>query len=54
MILSGLALVILSPLLLILTVVEAIKMKGNLFFTQECPGWYEKTLDLQEILGAPS
>ncbi len=36
--LSGLALLILSPLLLILTVVGWIKMKGNPFFTQPRPG----------------
>lgn len=36
--LSGLALLILSPLLLILTVLGWIKMKGNPFFTQPRPG----------------
>lgn len=45
-ILSLIAIVILSPLLLILTVVGAIKMKGNPFFTQERPGWHEKIFKL--------
>lgn len=37
-ILSGLAIIVLSPVLLVLTVIGAIKMKGNPFFTQERPG----------------
>lgn len=37
-VLSGLALIVLSPVLLILTIVGAIKMKGNPFFTQARPG----------------
>lgn len=37
-VLSGLALIILSPILLILIVLGAIKMKGNPFFTQLRPG----------------
>ncbi len=45
-ILSFIALIILSPLLLILTIVGAIKMKGNPFFTQERPGWHEKVFKL--------
>lgn len=45
-ILSLLAIVILSPLLLILTVVGAVKMNGNPFFTQERPGWHEKIFKL--------
>lgn len=40
------ALLVLSPILLILTVVGAIKMKGNPFFTQERPGWNEKIFKL--------
>lgn len=32
------ALIVLSPVLLILTIVGAVKMKGNPFFTQERPG----------------
>ena len=45
-VLSLLAIVILSPLLLILTIVGAVKMKGNPFFTQERPGWHEKIFKL--------
>ncbi len=37
-VLSGLALLVLSPILLILTILGAIKMKGNPFFTQPRPG----------------
>ena len=37
-VLSGMALIVLSPLLLILTVVGAIAMRGNPFFTQLRPG----------------
>ena len=44
--LSGLALLILSPLLLVLTVLGAIKMKGNPFFTQLRPGKNEKIFKL--------
>lgn len=45
-VLSALALVILSPILLILIVLGAIKMKGNPFFTQQRPGKKEKTFKL--------
>lgn len=45
-VLSGLALIVLSPILLILTVLGAIKMKGNPFFTQERPGKNEKIFKL--------
>ena len=44
--LSLLALIVLSPVLLILTVLGAIKMKGNPFFTQERPGKGEKIFKL--------
>ncbi len=44
--LSFLAIIILSPLLLILTILGAIKMKGNPFFTQERPGLHEKIFKL--------
>lgn len=44
--LSLLGLIILSPVLLILTIVGAIKMKGNPFFTQERPGKHEKIFKL--------
>ena len=45
-ILSLCAIIVLSPLLLILTAVGAYKMKGNPFFTQERPGWHEKIFKL--------
>ena len=45
-VLSGLAIIILSPLLIVLTVVGAIAMKGNPFFTQERPGKREKIFKL--------
>ena len=44
--LSLMALLVLSPVLLILTVLGAIKMKGNPFFTQERPGKNEKVFKL--------
>jgi len=44
--LSLLAIVCLSPLLLVLTVLGYFKMKGNPFFTQERPGWNEKIFKL--------
>lgn len=44
--LSLLALIVLSPVLLILTVVGAIKMRGNPFFTQARPGKNEKIFRL--------
>ncbi len=44
--LSGLALLVLSPLLLVLIVLGAIKMKGNPFFTQLRPGKNEKIFRL--------
>ena len=45
-VLSGLALIILLPVLLILTILGAIKMKGNPFFTQLRPGKNEKIFKL--------
>ena len=45
-VLSGLALVILSPILLILIVLGAVIMKGNPFFTQLRPGKNEKIFKL--------
>ena len=45
-ILSLLALIVLSPVLLILIVLGAIKMKGNPFFTQQRPGKNEKIFKL--------
>lgn len=44
--LSGIAIVVLSPLLLILIIVGAAKMKGNPFFTQPRPGKKEKIFKL--------
>ena len=43
---SLLALIILSPLLIILIIVGAFAMKGNPFITQERPGWHEKIFKL--------
>ena len=45
-VISGFALLVLSPLLLLLTVLGSIKMKGNPFFTQERPGENEKIFRL--------
>lgn len=45
-ILSLLGISILSPVLLILTVLGAVKMKGNPFFTQDRPGLHEKIFKL--------
>lgn len=45
-VLSFIAIVILSPILLFLTIFGAIKMKGNPFFTQDRPGKDEKIFKL--------
>lgn len=45
-ILSLCAIIVLSPVLLILTVIGTVKMKGNPFFAQERPGWHEKMFKL--------
>lgn len=45
-VLSGLAIIVLSPVLLVLTILGAIKMKDNPFFTQERPGKNEKIFKL--------
>lgn len=45
-VLSGMALLVLSPILLVLIIVGAIKMKGNPFFTQLRPGKNEKIFKL--------
>ena len=45
-VLSGFAILVLSPILLILTILGAIKMKGNPFFSQERPGKNEKIFKL--------
>ncbi len=47
--LSGIAILILSPLLLVLTVLGAIKMKGNPFFTQLRPGKINKRTKEEKI-----
>ncbi len=47
--LSFLALIVLSPLLLVLTVVGAIAMKGNPFFTQKRPGKISKKTKEERI-----
>lgn len=44
--LSLLALIVLSPVLLVLTILGAVKMKGNPFFTQLRPGRDEKIFRL--------
>lgn len=40
------AIIVLSPVFLILTVVGAYKMKGSPFFTQARPGWHERIFKL--------
>lgn len=44
--LSGIAIILLSPVLIILIVVGAIAMGGNPFFTQDRPGKHEKIFKL--------
>lgn len=46
MILSGVALLVLSPVLLVLTILGACIMRGNPFFTQQRPGKDEKIFKL--------
>lgn len=48
-ILSLCALLVLSPLLLILSALGLVKMKGNPFFSQERPGWHEKIFRLYKF-----
>ena len=48
-VLSGLAIIVLSPILLILTILGAIKMKGNPFFTQMRPGKINKRTGEEKI-----
>ena len=45
-VLSGVAILVLSPVLIVMTVLGAIKMKGNPFFTQLRPGKKEKIFKL--------
>ena len=47
--LSLLALIVLSPLLIILTVIGAIAMRGNPFFTQARPGKIDKKTGKEKI-----
>ena len=49
LVLSFLALIILSPLLLILTIVGAIVMKGDSFFVQKRPGMIDKKTGKERI-----
>lgn len=44
--LAFMALIILSPLMVVLTIVGLLKMKGNPFFVQERPGFNEKIFKL--------
>ena len=48
-VLSFIALVVLSPLLIVLTVVDAIAMKGNPFFVQARPGMINKKTGQEKI-----
>ena len=48
-VLSFCALVVLSPLLLVLSALGLVKMKGNPFFSQERPGWHEKIFRLYKF-----
>lgn len=48
-VLSGLAIIVLSPVLLILIILGAIKMKGNPFFTQMRPGKINKKTGKEKI-----
>ena len=48
--LSLLALIVLSPLLLLLTVIGAIVMKGNPFFVQKRPGMIDKKTGKERII----
>lgn len=48
-VLSLCALLVLSPLLLLLSALGLVKMKGNPFFSQERPGWHEKIFRLYKF-----
>ncbi len=48
-VLSGSALIVLSPILLLLTILGAIRMKGNPFFTQLRPGKINKKTGKEKI-----
>ena len=47
--LSGIAILVLSPILLLLIILGAIKMKGNPFFTQLRPGKINKKTGKEKI-----
>ena len=47
--LSGIAILLLSPVFLVLTVLGAVKMKGNPFFTQPRPGKGERIFRLVKL-----
>jgi lipopolysaccharide/colanic/teichoic acid biosynthesis glycosyltransferase len=49
-VLSFIALIVLSPILLILTIIGAIVMKGNPFFIQKRPGMIDKKTGQERIL----
>jgi len=46
---SGFALIVLSPLLLLLILLGAVKMKGNPFFIQQRPGKIDKKTGKEKI-----
>ena len=48
-VLSAIAIIVLSPLLIVLTILGAIKMKGNPFFTQLRPGKINKRTGKEKI-----
>lgn len=48
-VLSLCALLVLSPILLLLSALGIVKMKGNPFFSQERPGWHEKIFRLYKF-----
>ncbi len=49
-VLSTVALVVLSPILLVLTIIGAIVMKGNPFFVQKRPGRIDKRTGEERIM----
>ena len=48
-VLSLCALLVLSPILLLLSALGLVKMKGNPFFSQERPGWHERIFRLYKF-----
>lgn len=48
-VLSLCALLVLSPVLILLSALGLVKMKGNPFFSQERPGWHEKIFRLYKF-----